>query len=56
MAASHQSCAGCCCLPRQGNLYAAALFDGRLTCCQAKLYLVACNVKILRLTCLEVDA
>lgn len=30
MAASRQSCVGCCCLPSQGNLHAASLFDGKL--------------------------
>lgn len=44
MAASHQSCVGCCCLPSQGNLHAASLFDGKLTFYQAKLYLILCNV------------
>lgn len=44
MVASYQSCVGCCCLLSQGNLNAAALFDGKLTCYWAKLYLILYNV------------
>lgn len=56
MAASYQSCVGCCCFPSQGNLHAASSVDGKLTSYQKNYveYFVMC--KILQLAFLELGA